>query len=83
MPRDIFVDEVLRFHDRLMKEMAQRVSQVAAGALGRDVRVDLDDLRREQNVRSQSIERNLRQPGPQTDWPAVIAAIQSLEARAS
>jgi Family of unknown function (DUF5984) len=76
-----FVDEVRSFHDRLMEQMEKRVSQVAAGALAEAVRVDPESLRREQDTRSQSIERNLGQPVPPTDWPSVIAAVRSLEAR--
>lgn len=80
VPRAKFMDEVRSFHDRLMEQMAQRVSQVAAGALASNVRVDLEGLRREQNTRSQPIERDLGQPAPPTDWPLVIASIRSLEA---
>lgn len=81
LPRANFADEVRSFHDRLMEQMAQRVSQVAAGALAKSVRVDIEGLRREQEARSQSIERNFDQPAPPTDWPVVLAAIRSLEAR--
>ena len=78
-----FMDEVRSFHDRLMEQMAERVSQVAAGALARNVRVDLEGLQREQQTRSLPIERNLGRPAPPTDWPLVISAIQSLEAAAT
>lgn len=81
LARAEFMDEVRSFHDRLMEQMAERVSQVAAGALSRNVRCDLEALRREQLERSQSIERRLRQPSPPTDWPLVIAAVRSLDAR--
>jgi hypothetical protein len=80
LPRAKFMDEVRSFHDRLMEQMAQRISQVEAGALTGSVRLDLEGLRREQHIRSQPIERNLGQPIPPTDWPLVIAAIRSLEA---
>jgi hypothetical protein len=79
LPRARFMDEVRSFHDRLMEEMAKRVSQVAAGALPRNVRVDLEGLRRAQDTRSQSIDRNLGQPAPPTDWALVLAAVRSLE----
>jgi hypothetical protein len=80
LPRAEFMDEIRSFHDRLMDQMARRVSQVVAGALPRHIRVDPEGLRREQHSRSRSIERNLGQPAPPTDWPAVLVAIQSLEA---
>lgn len=80
LPRVKFMDEVRSFHDRLMEQMEERVSQVAAGALVEKARVDLEDLLREQQARSQSIERHLGQPAPPTDWPSILAAIRSLEA---
>jgi hypothetical protein len=80
LPRVKFMDEVRSFHERLMGQMEKRVSQVAAGALAKTVRVDLEGLRREQHTRSQSIERNLGQPAPPTDWPSVLAAVRSVEA---
>lgn len=80
LPRAKFMDEVRSFHDRLMDQMAKRVSQVAAGALARHVRVDLEGLGREQHTRSQSIEGKIGQPVRPTNWSMVLAAIQSLEA---
>lgn len=80
LPRAEFMAEVRSFHARLMEEMEKRVSQVAAGGLAKSVRVDLEALLREQHTRSQSIERNLGQPIPPTDWPSVVAAVRSLEA---
>jgi len=80
LPRVKFMDEVRSFHDRLMEQMEKRVSQVAAGALAKTVRLDVEGLRQEQHTRSQSIERNLCQPAPPTDWSSVLAAVRSLEA---
>lgn len=81
VPRAKFMDEIRSFHARLMEQMAERVSQVVAGALSARIRVDLDSLRHEQQIRSQSIERNLGLPASPTDWSLVMEAIRSLEAR--
>jgi hypothetical protein len=79
--RGEFMAEVRSFHNRLVEQMAERVSQVTAGALGRNVRIDLEGLRLEQLVRSKSIECNLGQPTPPTDWPLIIETVRALEAR--
>lgn len=81
LPRMKFMDEVRSFHSRLMEQMAVRVSQVASGSLPARIRVDLESLYREQQYRSQSVERNLDLPNPPTDWLAVIEAIRVLEER--
>lgn len=60
--------------------MAKRVSQVAAGALESYIRVNLENLRSEQVIRSQPIDHNLGRPSPPTDWSLVIAAVRSMEA---
>ena len=81
--RAAFRAEVLDFHERLVEQMAQRVSQVAQGALSEHVRVDIEALRREQHAREQSIDRVLGLPAPPTDWSAVGAAIKELETRSA
>lgn len=81
LPRREFMDQVRNFHARLMERMAERVSQVAAGALATGIHVDIHYLRREQQVRSQSIEGKLGTPTPPTDWLAVSQSIGALEAR--
>lgn len=83
IPRAAFKAEVLGFHGRLVEQMAQRVVQVAQGALAEHIRVDIEGLRREQQVRERSIDRALELPAPPTDWSAVAAAIRELEARSA
>jgi hypothetical protein len=77
--RGEFVNEVRSFHDRLIDQMAERVSQVAAGALGRPINVDSEELVHQQALETRSIARSLTEPGEPTDWHLVIEAVKSLE----
>jgi len=79
LPRENFMHEVRSFHDRLMDQMSSRVDEVLSGALAGRAYVDLPGLRREHQVRSQSIDRSLGAPEPPTDWGPIIKAIRALE----
>jgi hypothetical protein len=79
LSREDFMSEVHSFHDRLMKQMAERVSQIAAGGLKKKVHIDVAGLRREQLARSQPLASILIEPAHATDWSLVITAVQTLE----
>jgi hypothetical protein len=72
MSRDAFVDEVVRFHERLIDEMAQRVEACAAGARP-DVEIDLAELRHEHADRATLLAKQLSTKPPDEDWTALRA----------
>lgn len=74
LPRAGFIAEVRSFHDRLMREMGERVQQVAAGALS-EIPIDRPGLLHEQARRSAAIDHIFSAPQPPTDWSAVRRAI--------
>ncbi len=80
LPHMEFISEVRSFHERLMAEMATRISQIAGGCLSSRIRVDLDAFHHDQNVRTWPIEPYLGPIEPPTNWSAVIDAILMLEA---
>ncbi len=80
LPRAQFIDEVRSFHHRLMDAMSDRVSQVAAGALGAEIAVDIPGLLREHEHRQRLSERNLEAWQPPTDWDAVREALEVIGA---
>jgi Family of unknown function (DUF5984) len=77
--RGEFVNEVRSFHDRLIEQMDDRVSQVAAGALGAHIHIDSEGLIRQQAQEARSIFRRLAEPEEPTDWHLVIDAVKSIE----
>jgi hypothetical protein len=81
LPMSSFLVQVRSFHTRLMEQMASRVEQVAAGALPRNVQIDLPGLRREQLERCQALDEALQAPVA-SDWAAVREAIAEIEREA-
>jgi hypothetical protein len=79
LSREAFVQEIRSFHTRLMAQMAERVSQIDAGKLPSGIRVDLNGLLKEQQIRSQPIDQTIARLASPTDWSKVAQAIQSLE----
>lgn len=78
LTRREFINEVLSFHDRLMTQMAERVAQIAAGALTASIRIDLDTLLREQEKRAQVIDHTFFSLSNPTNWESVEYAITAL-----
>jgi hypothetical protein len=76
-----FLLEVQSFHARLMEQMADRIGRVAAGALPRNVQIDLPGLQQEQLERCQTLDEVLHAPVA-TDWAAVRKAIVEIELEA-
>ncbi|MBL8810383.1 MAG: hypothetical protein JNM43_09435 [Planctomycetaceae bacterium] len=79
--RAAFVNELHSFHDRLMAAMQIRIEQVRAGALPREVHVDLDSLAREQHQREQGFRDALTRSRIPAEWKQVTEAIRSIEAK--
>ena len=79
MSRGEFVNELRSFHDRLIEQMAERVSLVTAGALAGHIHVDSEGLIRQQTQEARSIARSFAEPDEPTNWHLVIEAVKSLE----
>lgn len=80
--RECFMEEITSFHNRLMNQMSDRVTQVLAGALPESIQIDRDGLEREHAIRSRPININLRGHSVSTDWTSVRQAIHTLRAAA-
>ena len=76
LPRERYMEEVRSFHQRLMEAMSRRVEQVAAGALGAEIEVDIPALSREHDQRKRLPEQSLAALQQPTDWEAVRAALR-------
>lgn len=74
--KDHFLKEVSSFHERLMASMEDRVRRVLDGALGNSVKIDLPELQREQDVRSQPIK--LKYELPETNWTRIRQATSAV-----
>lgn len=78
LPRDKFLEEVKSFHHRLMAQMATRITQIQAGALAPDIKVDLPGLIKEQEQRLLTLDTSLSHL-PHTDWEQVKGAIRIIQ----
>jgi len=77
MPRRAFIGEMQEFHSRLMEQMAERVEQVLAGALPREINVDLDAMAQEQARRYDALHEALNIEA-QTEWKSVQDAVNEI-----
>jgi len=77
MSRREFISELHAFHSRLIEEMAARIEQVQSGALPPEVKVDIDELRIEQDRRADEMQDALNLES-QTDWAAVERALNEV-----
>ncbi|HEX7303954.1 DUF5984 family protein [Lentzea sp.] len=67
---DMFLRAVEEFDRELIAAMDRRIAEIEAGGLAADIRVDLEQLRREHRYRSGSLAATLRRV-PDTDWATV------------
>ena len=79
LPVSAFVEEVRSFHERFMAAMSERVVAVLAGGLRQDIKIDLDQLVREQQDRSTWLTNALNRKPPEQDWDKVRRAINTVE----
>ncbi|MCX2955321.1 DUF5984 family protein [Lentzea sp. NEAU-D7] len=70
VPTEMFLRAVEEFDRELIAAMDRRIAEIEAGGLGPDIRLDLEQLRREHSQRSGSLAAALRR-APATDWTAV------------
>jgi hypothetical protein len=75
MTRAGFIAECKSFHERLMHEMSRRVGQVVAGGLSPKIRVDIQALLGEHEVRRHLSPLNVDSLASPTDWAAVREAM--------
>jgi hypothetical protein len=82
---DAFRNELVRFDRELIDQMRARVEQVAQHWSRPEVRIDVDQLRREHTTRSAHLVRTLSDPFPRNprkqSWDDVLAAIAEIERR--
>ncbi|MBI5767508.1 MAG: hypothetical protein HZA93_06915 [Verrucomicrobia bacterium] len=76
MPRSKFLEEVRSFNSRLLAQMHERVQQVCADWRRPEIRIDFEQLRREQIERAETLPRALATAPTSIDWESVQAAIQ-------
>ena len=74
MLREDFVSEVRSFHSRLIEQMTSRVSQVVAGALSPEIRIDFPGLLTEHEQRRNTFNEGLGN-NVATPWDEVEHAI--------
>ena len=65
-----FLRAVTEFDRELIDAMDRRIAEIEAGGLDPDIQLDIEQLRREHQVRSGSLAAALRHV-PATDWTAV------------
>jgi Family of unknown function (DUF5984) len=82
LSREEFIYDVRAFHTALMSQMGERVEQVLAGVLPRQVHIDLPGLQREHAVRSRPLDREFYGPAMPTDWERVRHAVLEVERNA-
>ncbi|TFW31642.1 DUF5984 family protein [Massilia horti] len=82
MPREVFIREVESFHFRLIEQMTSRVSQVVAGALPPDIRIDFKGLLSEHEQRRNAFSLALRNT-ISTSWGEVEQAILAISEAAA
>jgi hypothetical protein len=77
-----FQDELTRFDHELIEAMQARVEQVAAGWRRPEIRIDIEQLRREQAHRSARLQTAMSTPvARKHTWDDVLAAVAELERR--
>lgn len=81
LTREQFIGELRDFCARLCEAMDERIRQVAQGALAPAIRIDVEQLVREQALRRKQLEHELANPRFADDWPAVVEAIGRLRDR--
>lgn len=79
LPRQEFVNEVGAFHAALLDQMEARIAEVAAGALRRDIHVDVPELLAEQERRRTSLATALEKRAP-TSWGDIRSALSTISA---
>jgi len=77
--KENFINEVRSFHNSLMQQMNARVKSVLKGAVSKDIRIDFDNLVREQEIRSMPIEKIFSGQKVGTDWTEVMKSIRYIE----
>jgi hypothetical protein len=73
--RGEFLAEVRSFHDRLIAEMADRVTEICAGWDRPEIRIDFEQLRQEQADRAARYDSALKGPPPTYSWSDVREAM--------
>jgi Family of unknown function (DUF5984) len=77
--RDEFLSEVRAFHDKLMSEMAKRVDSICDYWERTEIRVDLQNLRDQQQDRETWLYYALKK-SPSINWKDVLAACRIMSA---
>jgi hypothetical protein len=81
LARADFLREVESFHERFMAQMRARVDEVCSGWRRPDVRINFDDLRREQAERPQAWAQALARKPPANDWSEVQRALDVISSK--
>ncbi|MBX3065247.1 MAG: hypothetical protein KF726_19865 [Anaerolineae bacterium] len=78
-----FIEEVRAFDSQFIQAMQQRVDQISANGMPKDVLIDIESLKAEQVDRAKWLERSLEAAlhQPPDDWEAIRAAIEVIEAK--
>jgi hypothetical protein len=75
LPRRMFENQVRSFHNRLMRDMADRVHAVRDGALAPDIQIDVAMLADDHRSRDGACETALARSREPADWTSIRAAI--------
>jgi hypothetical protein len=79
LPWQWFLEELVRFHERLMKQMRIRVRAASERWPRTDVRLDAARLLEEHLSQEQTLCTALRRVGEEPDWQAVLEANRLIE----
>ncbi|MEH6631539.1 MAG: DUF5984 family protein [Halopseudomonas aestusnigri] len=76
---DEFLEEIHDFHDRLMSGMAERIEQLKTNNPIPHIRIDLESVAREHEVRIKSLDEILLKTPSVKDWDAVMRAYKDFQ----
>lgn len=79
VPVPLFQEAVSAFHERLMREMRDRIEALARKWSGTGVEIDFDEIRAHQRSRESWLEHALRRPYGTVDWDAVRVEVAALK----
>jgi len=76
MPRSVFLKEVELFNDDFIAQMSQRVDDICAGWNRPHIRIDIENLRKQQLERPRELEHKLHFPANPIDSKKILTAIE-------
>jgi len=76
MTRAIFLKEIQRFNDDFIAQMQRRVDDICAGWSRPHIRIDFENLRKQQRERPRELDRSLSCPGDPIDLQNTLSAIE-------